>query len=260
LVHLDFEKIIPLDRRQIVGMHHDNEDDVLLGKRITIRGKISKQSLPNIGSFGQPYDAQVAQVELKRTSIRSRSYAVLTEDSRIGIYGIGPHSGGNIISYSLLINTKSTSEMTLIHYGLNFGEKSSKNIFTVTLKNGTPMLYIAHNAILIPKKEYHLNDNAWHNVAVSMPTKSCTLSDVIMYVDGEAIETIATKDPNIFFTTSGRLSIGGFGYSHDSYERTFSHLSPFVGKIDEFYMWGRPIQTDDLKWTSTTLRDMDDKN
>jgi len=34
-------------------MHHDNEDDVLLGKRITIRGKISKQSLPNIGSFGR---------------------------------------------------------------------------------------------------------------------------------------------------------------------------------------------------------------
>jgi len=193
----------------------------------------------------EPYDAQIAEVKLRHRN--ARSFGVLTEDSRIGIYGIGPHSGGSKISYSILSSTNSASEMILVHYGFNFGTRSSKNMFTLTLKNGTPMLYVASNAILIPKREYYLNDNTWHHIAVSMPTESCNLSDIIMYVDGKVIETTVKKDPNIFFITSGRLSIGGFGYSHESYESNFPHLSPFVGRVDEFYMWGRAINTDDLR-------------
>merc|ERR1740124_2079393 len=49
-----------------------------------------------------------------------------------------------------------------------------------------------------------------------------------------------------FFTTTGRLSIGGFGYSHISHEDIFPHLSPYVGKLDEFYMWGRAIEDNDI--------------
>jgi len=184
-------------------------------------------------------------VDLKKTE--TRSFGTLTKDSRIGIYGFGPHSGGSIISYSLLISTKGTSEMILVHYGVGFGEKTSKNMYTLTLNNGTPILYISSNSILKPKREYNLNDGMWHHIAVSMPRTSCTLSEVIMYIDGEDIETVAKKSVNIFFVTSGRLSIGGFGYSHESYESNFPHLSPFKGKIDEFYMWGRTIEDNDLR-------------
>jgi len=44
-----------LQKRQVVGMHHDDQDETLLGKRITIRGKISTESLPNQGIFGRKF-------------------------------------------------------------------------------------------------------------------------------------------------------------------------------------------------------------
>ena len=173
-------------------------------------------------------------------------------DSRIAIYGIGPHQAGSTISYSILIKTdKEDSEMIIIHYGHNFGLSSSKNMFTLTLNNGTPWLYIAHNSILKPKQEHNLNDNLWHEISVSMTRESCLLSEVKMYIDGDIIQTRTDQDENIFFTTSGRLSIGGFGYSHYDYELEFPNMSPFIGKVDEFYMWGRPITDDDL--TEMTL-------
>lgn len=245
LVHLDFEEAIPLEKRQVVGMQHDDVKVTLIGKRITIRGVESTQSLPNQGSFGQPYDAQIANVDLKKTE--TRSFGTLTKHSRIGVYGFGPHSGGSIISFSLMVHTRSTSEMILVHYGGTFGERSAKNIFTLTLNNGTPMLYISSKSILKPERGYDLNDGRWHHIAISMPKTSCTLSEVIMYIDGDVIETVAKKNINIFFITSGRLSIGGFGYSNESYESIFPHLSPFQGKVDEFYMWGRAIEDNDLR-------------
>jgi len=80
-------------------MHHDDSKKFLVGKQITIRGEISKFSLPNQGSFGQPYDAQVARVKTKRK--KNVSFGVFKKRSRLGIYGIGPHSGGSMIACPL---------------------------------------------------------------------------------------------------------------------------------------------------------------
>merc|ERR1740124_1378400 len=136
LIHLDFGKTIPLKQRQIAGMHHDYEKDTLVASLITIRGRKSKKSLPNQGSFGQPYDAQVANLRFEQK--QSNRYAVLRKASRIGIYGFGPHSGGSTISYSLLISTTSNLEVILVHYGPAYGVNSTKNMYTLTLKKGTP--------------------------------------------------------------------------------------------------------------------------
>jgi len=227
-------------------MHHDDEKKKLVGSRITIRGEISKHSLPNKGNFDQPYDAQVANVKLKRSE--GHSYGVFTNSSRVAIYGMGPHSTGSMISYALWIKTSNKSEVILVHYGHSFTANSNKNIYTLTLQNGIPVLYISATMTLRPKWNKDLNDGNWHHIAVSMPRKSCALSEVIMYVDGKEIKTIIDGyDEIIFFTTSGRLSIGGFGYSHKSYEERFPHLSPFIARIDEFYVWGRALTGNDLK-------------
>eukprot|EP00555_Chaetoceros_dichaeta_P012900 CAMPEP_0198262498 /NCGR_PEP_ID=MMETSP1447-20131203/10998_1 /TAXON_ID=420782 /ORGANISM="Chaetoceros dichaeta, Strain CCMP1751" /LENGTH=143 /DNA_ID=CAMNT_0043950757 /DNA_START=36 /DNA_END=467 /DNA_ORIENTATION=- len=138
--------------------------------------------------------------------------------------------------------------MILIHYGHNYRGTSPKHEYTLTLQNGNPMLFISPTAISQPDRKYDLNDGNWHHIAVSMPRKSCSLAEVIIYVDGKAINTIQDGyDGKIFFTTSGRLSIGGFGYSHKSYEEKFPHLSPFIGEVDEFYAWGRALKGDDVK-------------
>jgi len=246
LIHLDFEETMPLRKRQVVGMQHEDVKKTLVGSRIMIRGVRSEHSLPNKGSFNQPYDAQVANVELQYSE--DRSYGVFTNRSRLAVYGTGPHSGGSIISYALWIKTKNSSDMALVHYGHYYGGNSQKHIYTLTLQNGDPMLYISPTAILRPESKHDLNDGNWHHIAVSMPRKSCKLSEVIIYVDGKAINTVRNGyDGNIFFTTSGRLSIGGFGYSHKTYEENFPHLSPFIGMVDEFYTWGRALKGDDVK-------------
>lgn len=252
LIHLDFKKTILLKQRQIVGMHHNDENEKLLGHRISIRGRICKNSLPNEGSFGQPYDAQVANVNLssqansRNDQAYPRSYGIFTKNSRLGIYGTGPHSAGSIISYAIWINTARKEEMIVIHYGNNFTAKSRKNIYTLTLSDGNPRLYLSAKSILQPRKNYNLNDGKWHHIVVSMPRPSCNLSDVVMYVDGQSVSTKAQNDINIFFVTSGRLSIGGFGYSHKGFDTVFPHLSPFLGKIGEFFLWSRALQRKDV--------------
>ena len=193
----------------------------------------------------EPYDAQIANLNLQKA--QDRSFGVMEKNSRIGIYGFGPHGGGRIISYAMWFNCISQLEMILIHYGHNYSTKSNKSIYTLTLNDGTPMLYTSHDKILQPTKKHSLNDGKWHHIAVSMPTESCRLSDVILYVDGKSVKTGVTTDEHIFFSTSGRLSIGGFGYSHKNYETKFPGLSPYVGKLDEFYLWGRSIKNKDLK-------------
>ena len=183
----------------------------------------------------EAYDAQIANLELEKDST-NRTIGKLTENSRIGIYAKGPHTGGNAVSYSLLIKTEGESEMILFHYGNSISKENDKDIFTLTLNNGTPMLYISHAATLKPSKQYYLNDGSWHHVEVTMPTNNCMLSDVIIYVDRQAVETTAMSDTHIFFV-NGKLSIGGFGYSSELYESQFPHLLPFIGEMDEFQMW-----------------------
>jgi len=241
LVYLSFKQIVPLETRQVVGMHHDNVKKFLVGKRITMRGTQCTKSLPNQGSFGQPYDAQVADIELVNNGIES--YGVFTNNTRLGIYGMGPHGAGSQVSYGIRIRTSRRSNMILVHYGHSFGfQRFAKDIFTLTLEKGTPKLYINDKSVLTPTKSQKLNDGSWHDVAVSMPSKSCNLSEVVMYVDGDIIETsIPQHDDHIFFMTSGQMSIGGFGYSHNSFESLFPHLKPFTGKISSFYMWGMSL-------------------
>jgi len=120
-------------------------------------------------------------------------------------------------------------------------------MFTLTLSNGNPILYASPLQRLEPASAFHLNDNKWHHVAVSMPSPSCQLSEVLMYIDGRVVATkTPQKNPIIFFVTSGRMSIGGFGYSNERFEDALPNLSNFVGGIDDFFMWTRTIEEQDL--------------
>jgi len=249
LVHFNFEDIVPLKSRQVIGMEYVESRWTLVGKRIKIQGVDSTESIPNQGSFGQPYDAQVIGVKLVHDGLES--CGTFTKKSKLGIYATGPHGAGSKISYSIRIKTKKKRNMILVHYGHvhGFGMRMTRNMYTLTLdKTGTPKLYIDNNSVLEPQKIHNLNDGKWHDIAVSMPNNSCALSEVVMYVDGEMIDTIMPQNnKRIFFVTSGRTSIGGFGYSHNTFKKLFPALKSFAGKISEFYMWGRSIGEDDLK-------------
>lgn len=193
------------------------------------------------------YDAQVANIDL--VSGRKGNAGKFTVESRLAIYASGPHSGGNILSLGIWIKTsQQSSEMMLLHYGATYsGSKASKDILTLTLNQGVPNLYTSSKKRLVPIASIEkLNDGKWHHIAVSMPKKSCLLSEIIIYIDGKKISAATDKDENIFFVTSGRMSIGGFGYSSSQYESMFPEIKPYVGLLDDFQVWSRKIEISDL--------------
>jgi len=250
LVHLTFDEKLPLEARQVIGMNDHKVDKPLINKSIFIRGKRCTKALPNIGSFGQQYDAQVsASVKLSKKAINGAYSGEFTETSRLGFYATGPLAAGGIISFSFWFKTTNVEEMIMFHYGHYFGQKVNfkKDVYTLTLSNGTPILYSGADNFVKPAKQQNLNNGQWHHISVSMPKKSCRLSEVDMYINGKTVKTnTPQEDRYLFFVTSGKMSIGGFGYSSVGFEKVFPNLRSYFGGIDEFYLWSRPLEKDDL--------------
>ena len=61
LLFFNFEEILPLDKRQVLGFRGD---DSLIANEVTIRNELCTKSMPNVGGFGAQYDAQVGNIAL----------------------------------------------------------------------------------------------------------------------------------------------------------------------------------------------------
>ena len=200
----------------------------------------------------EQYDAQVGNLALDK-GIHGRAGDFNT-DTRVGIWGVGPHSGGHIVSYAMWFKTTGT-QMSLLHFGEMFASKAAgkgnKNILSLALDNGgSPVLYSTIERKLVPSNVnlVKLNDGVWNHIAVSMPKKSSLFSAVRMYVNGKKIvtEVIGGGDDYLFFSTSGRMSIGGFGHSGSTYEGLLPEVKPYVGLIDSVSVWGRTLELYDI--------------
>lgn len=130
--------------------------------------------------------------------------------------------------------------MVLLFYGGRFGYNRNKDIFLLTINEGNPFLYMSEDSYLTSEDDLNLDDGEWHHISISMPSDSCLLSEVFMYVDGKKVETFVTgPDKNIFYITSGSLSLGGWGYSSDIFGvDIFPDVENFEGMMDEFRLWG----------------------
>lgn len=166
-------------------------------------------------------------------------------------YSTGPFSGGDVASISLWINTaQAQKQMILVHYGAIFGssvDKTNKDFFTLALDKGSTTVYLGRRKILQSSDNKLIADGQWHHIAVSMPRKSCLLSQVNIYVDGIKTKTkLLDSDENIFTTTSGRLSLGGFGYSARYFDDLFPEIETYSGYMDDFKFHGRPLTSHDF--------------
>ena len=193
------------------------------------------------------YDAQIGNIDLVNGRIENSLAASFGTDSRFAIYGVGPFGGGEIISFSLWIKTTQTSKMILVHYGNVYGADvksvtSGKDQMTLILSDGIPELYIKHNRKLVSQIN-SIADGRWHLVSVSMPSRSCRLSEIEIFVDEKAVKTERRgKDTNTFQLTHGRIAIGGFGSTTEVYEEIFSDWNPYMGLIDDFFLWPMPLK------------------
>ena len=84
LIHFNFEAVTPLGTRQVLGME---SEDRLIAKTININGINCTDSLENHGSFGNQYDAQIANVRKRPGRLGGGFAGDFDGNSRFGIFG-----------------------------------------------------------------------------------------------------------------------------------------------------------------------------
>jgi hypothetical protein len=239
LLHFDFEENFALADRQVLGLQRGPGNPFM--SEVTIQGVRCDRSFANRGVFGQNYDAQYADVT---SADGPRGQAgVFNPNSQMAVYGAGPHSYGNMVSYALWMKTTSEEDMVLINTGRG---RALRGLMNLHLNDGEPELLMADDARLIAKGQ-KLNDGKWHHIAVSMPKKDCKLSEVQFYVDGQPVESeVVGKDNPISVSMVNKLTFGGLG--HGNGKTPFTKLihvehgiMPFEGSLDEISVWSRAL-------------------
>jgi len=244
MVMFDFEEVFPLGTRQVLAMK-SKEKDQLMVTEIVIRNKLCKESFFNYGAFGAQYDAQIHNVRLVEGRNVGKYAGLFDEESRFGVYGGGPLGGGEIMSFGLWFKTAETNrEMVLFQYASCSTSPTAtfpKVHIILALDNGIPIVNLQPTIILKPSLKLNLADDKWHHIAISMPKKSCLLSELEMYVDGLKINTNVQGDRFIFYSTGGRMNLGGFGYSNSGFEDAYPGRGAFIGVLDDFTLHARPL-------------------
>ena len=258
MIHFDFERKLPLSSHSTIGL------GLIPGvpmykptlKSVPVNGIDCSEVLPNIGEFGEDYDAQTANVAIVNGFIGSAGR--FEKNSRAALWSMGPHFEGREVSYSLWFKTKATDHPILISYE---GYWIKKEVMNLRLRDGMPELVISSTQKLKPKdKSLRLNDGKWHHIAIINPADDSWLSDFKMIVDGQNIRTIVKGDNvEVSFANGGVVSLGGFGHGRSSRisdeehsnRKGFAMGDNFVGLMDEVQIYARALsiaEAQDLYW------------
>lgn len=130
--------------------------------------------------------------------------------------------------------------MILVSYSHAWAGPTKTDMVLLTLKDGLPTIFIDDESYIQSTKDVSLSDGGWHKIFVKMPSSSCHLSEIKIFIDGgNAVPTkLYGNDRFLFFTTTGYLSLGGFGYSKNVFGTTFfQDTTNFIGMMDTFELW-----------------------
>ena len=243
LLHFDFEGLHKMDERPIYGLIDDFN---LVAKYQVVGGMNATESMHNLGSFAEQYDAQVANIELVPGRNADTLAGKFTPRSRFGVFSIGPYTAGMAHSAALWMRTSVSSKlMMLLYFGPDW-ESGRKDSLRILLHDGELRLQFSDNdGPFKLTEENMLADGQWHHIAVVMPFNSCKYSELQVYIDGVLYEMEVSNrsDKHMFFHTQGRLNIGGFGYWKRDGDGS---PQPFEGEIDDVMVWSKPLQKQDV--------------
>ncbi len=246
MMHFDFEENFAMKDRIVLGFSLFQGGNPFKSE-VDIQGVPCDRSFPNRGAFGRNYDAQNGHIELSADGPRGKA-ALFNPGSQMAVYGAGPHSYGNVVSYALWLKTTSEEDMILINTGRG-GLKHG--LWNLNLRNARPELLMADDARLLAGGQ-KLNDGKWHHIAMSMPGKDCKLSEIQFYVDGKPIKSeVVGKDQAINVNMVNKVSVGGGGHdrgrsSYDKLLQANFGVKPFEGSLDEIYVWARALKPEEV--------------
>ena len=161
---------------------------------------------------------------------------------------MGPYTAGMAHSIALWMKTSEASKkMMLLYFGPDWSS-SRKDTLRLMLQNGELHFQFSENTgkFQLAEKKM-LADDQWHHIAVVMPFNSCRYSEVQLYIDGVLCKTQQThgSDNHMFFHTSGKLNIGGYGY-RKNFNNEDGLLHIFEGEVDDVMVWSKPLQKQDI--------------
>ncbi|GFH53361.1 hypothetical protein CTEN210_09837 [Chaetoceros tenuissimus] len=239
LIHFNFEALHSMSERQVDEMW---DDDSLVADNQIVGGQRCTESIHNIGTFGQQYDAQVANVELVQGRHNNTMAGKFSSSSRMAVFSIGPYTAGMAHSISFWMkSSQTTKEMILIYFGPNY-KSNNKDTLRIILKNGRLRLRFSRRSLFQLSQNRILADDQWHHVAISMPFKSCKYSEIDVYIDGVKKDFVQKRgvDKHLFFHTDGRLNIGSYGYALQSSANDLLHN--FEGEVDDVMVWSTALE------------------
>ncbi len=243
LFHFDFEESRSRYKHPIMGTANRKKEDPF-----SLRGVKCSQIFPNLGSFGPHYSALTAGVK-PMEGVRGKA-GLFSEESRMGVFAMGPHHGGHAVSYALWVQSASPENQILINSGTIWGQEL-KNFFNLHLNDGIPEVMVSKDQWLAAEG-VKLNDGEWHHIAAVMPKDSCLLSEVLIFVDGKPVKTqLNGNDLNLHFNQAVRLGFGGLNYSSKGFDAL--PAKPFIGAMDEISIWTRPLESDEVLELSSFL-------
>ncbi len=232
LYHFAFDQDMPLQQHPIVGLRGKTKD----GTGVMLRGVKCTRVSPNAGAFGKHYSALCSGL-VPVDGVRGRA-AQFGKDSRMAVFAMGPHHSDRAVSYALWLKTKSTQNHVLVNTGSIWGGKLD-GFLNLNLNGGKPEVQVSKTQRAVADSA-GLNDDEWHHLAAVMPADGCRLSEVILYVDGNPVQTrLEGADRTLRFNQSVRLSFGGLGYSRKAFDAL--QVKPFVGALDEVSVWARGL-------------------
>jgi len=208
LLHFDFERIHKIDARPIYEMYNDES---LIAK-----------------------------------------YQVVGDTNCTESYIIWDHSASNMThrlqTFNWYLVEKPILSLGSLHQTVVLASLAWGHTLRLMLQNGELHFQFSENTgkFQLAEKKM-LADDQWHHIAVVMPFNSCRYSEVQLYIDGVLCKTQQThgSDNHMFFHTSGKLNIGGYGYRKD-FDNDDGLLHMFEGAVDDVMVWSKPLQKQDI--------------
>jgi Concanavalin A-like lectin/glucanases superfamily len=200
-------------------------------------------AIMNIGQFGNAYSLFGDSAELV-DGIMGKALEI-NQHSKFITIAMGPMYDDFERTISCWINTSVGGRRLILNSNSQW--RPNGQFFNVGLNEGKLELAIRPEIYAIGKTK--VNDGEWHHIAIVVPKRKATLAECKMYIDGEPEIDISCQNGESLIDTeqSNWMTIATQSDAFKTDLEKTMNITDFTGKIDDFCLWTRSLNSKDIK-------------